>query len=876
MILESLELANFRKFRDPLRIEGFTGGLNIVVEPNETGKSTLLEALRAAFFVRHSAKTELVRSFLPIGDDVAPRVGVAFHAGGKAWTLEKQFMRAPYVRLASAAGRQESDAAEEALQTLLGFDRGNNRGTDLETRGPLGMLWVEQASALAVEGPNPIVRNSVRSVLESEVGAVTGGRRFDAIRANVETAYAALRTGRTRQSRGELAAAENRLAEATADRERLETALRGYEQALADLDNARARLKLLEREIVDPEAAEQRRQLVEDLKVGESAQLRLSAAEAQHGQSDEQVKAAEGRVERLDVAERRMEEARTGFDEKTKVRGEAKAAADAAVSEEKKLRSKVDAARKERERCEKMLAEARSRADAFARAAGRKRVIAALDALTDLEARAESLASDAQCPFDEDDLGELSCLERDVLEARARFEAGTVKVDVEPAPGIGVLVDGVDVDVDSIDILGPTRITLGAAGSILVRPPEGTGRAIEAELAVAEELFAAKLRALDVTSHAEGARRLERAGSAARELETVDKQIETACPGDPSLGLAPGADALRAFAAPLSAEEAMLTAPGDDLDALGKSMDDARGEEAADVTRHDLARIDLGKAEQALAAAAAELSLADAEAKAAGKHIDDMLAAGDREKLAADLAELQRVRAAKLEALEAARAGATSYDVPAIRRRIDNFDRGATRAGEERIELNRRIASLETIVLRDGTMGPAGQVAAAREEEDAAAALVARLGREADVLEHLRETLAAAAAEASRTFLAPVTRRAARYVERLLPGAELAFDEDLALASVDRAGLHESCADLSRGTQEQLAILTRLAFADLLLEDGAPVSLILDDPFVYSDDTRLETMTDILKEASERMQVILLTCRSKAFRHVDAHRIELR
>jgi len=35
-----------------------------------------------------------------------------------------------------------------------------------------------------------------------------------------------------------------------------------------------------------------------------------------------------------------------------------------------------------------------------------------------------------------------------------------------------------------------------------------------------------------------------------------------------------------------------------------------------------------------------------------------------------------------------------------------------------------------------------------------------------------------------------------------------------------------------------------LAFADLLLEDGAPISLILDDPRLYSDDTRLETMTD--------------------------------
>ena len=48
MIIRSLEIANFKKFRDPLHISGFSDGLNIVVEPNETGKSTLLDALRAA------------------------------------------------------------------------------------------------------------------------------------------------------------------------------------------------------------------------------------------------------------------------------------------------------------------------------------------------------------------------------------------------------------------------------------------------------------------------------------------------------------------------------------------------------------------------------------------------------------------------------------------------------------------------------------------------------------------------------------------------------------------------------------------------------------------------------------------------------------
>ncbi len=61
----------------------------------------------------------------------------------------------------------------------------------------------------------------------------------------------------------------------------------------------------------------------------------------------------------------------------------------------------------------------------------------------------------------------------------------------------------------------------------------------------------------------------------------------------------------------------------------------------------------------------------------------------------------------------------------------------------------------------------------------------------------------------------------------------------------------------------------------MLLDKGEPVSLILDDPLVYSDDGRLENMTDILTNAAERMQVILLTCRERAFRHVGGSRILL-
>ena len=876
MIIKSLEIANFRKFRDPVRIDGFSDGFNVVIEPNETGKSTLLEALRAAFFIRHSANTELVRSFVPIGDDVAPRVAVEFIVRGQPWSLEKQFLKSTFVRLNGNGSRRESDAAEEALQELLGFERGNNRGSDPETRGPLGMLWVEQMSALEVESPNRIVRDTVRGVLEAEVGAVTGGRRFESIRTKVEAAYAAFRAPTTGKSRGELAAAEGRLASASLARQEAEGAYREYEQTLNDLDGAKARLRIIERDLADPETDEQRRKLESDLKLAETASLRLTITEAQYGRAEELLKNAIARLERLETAEARLVKAQDEIENKRAIEKEAQTAVNAAVAEEKRLRAKLDDARKTCAQHEADLTEARARTRAFATAAGVRRAIEARRALGDLEERERKLLEEAALAVDDAVLAKVAQLERDEVTALAKFEAGAVKVDIELAGDAELRIDGAPSDASSIDVLSPTRIEIGSAGSIVVRPPTASGRSMEVDLSAAREALAASLRAIGVASHAAGVARNERAASAMRELIALRKQIAAACPGDPTIGLAAGADALRAFVAEQGEIVQELTAPDDNLDVLETELTNAKIAEAAATAIHDESRTILSKAENALATALADLLAATRELDAAKSNLSAVLEDADRVRLEIALGELQRDRADKLDLLHSARDAAKAFDIEAIKRRLDNINRATARAGDERLELTGRIAALEATIAREGVIGPAGRVAEAREEEIAATSALGRLQQEADTFEVLRKTLADAASDASRTFLAPVTRRAARYVERLLPGSELSFTEELGLAGVSRAGMNEACGGLSRGTQEQLAILTRLAFADLLLEDGKPISLILDDPLVYSDDERLETMTDILEEAAQRMQVILLTCRSKAFRHVDGNRITLR
>ena len=114
-------------------------------------------------------------------------------------------------------------------------------------------------------------------------------------------------------------------------------------------------------------------------------------------------------------------------------------------------------------------------------------------------------------------------------------------------------------------------------------------------------------------------------------------------------------------------------------------------------------------------------------------------------------------------------------------------------------------------------------------------------------------------------FLAPVLARIAPYLDSVLPEARLHLSRELAPAGLWRGTDAEAVATLSGGTQEQLAVLTRLGFGRLLADRGQATPVILDDALVYSDDTRIERLFEVLRTASAHHQVIVLTCRSRLF-----------
>ncbi len=182
MRLRSLTVNQFKKFTTPTRLEGIGDGLNLVVGPNELGKSTLLDALRAALFERHRSGAAAIKALQNDRSDLAPVVELIFEVGGDEFTLTKRFIKSPYARLILPSGvTLESDAAEAELRRLLGFGESGSRGANAETLGMWGVLWVQQGQSFGrPELPESALASLSESV-ESEVGAVLGGRRARAL-----------------------------------------------------------------------------------------------------------------------------------------------------------------------------------------------------------------------------------------------------------------------------------------------------------------------------------------------------------------------------------------------------------------------------------------------------------------------------------------------------------------------------------------------------------------------------------------------------------------------------------------------------------------------------------------------------------------------
>ncbi|MFM0731243.1 AAA family ATPase [Paraburkholderia sediminicola] len=852
MKLESIAIQEFKQFAGRLVIDDLQPGLNLFTGPNEAGKSTIAEAVRAVFLERYKASH--LKDLLPWGKASGqPSVEVTFDMNGTACRLSKQFVTRQRCELKIGQAVFGEDEAEDKLAALLGFSRAARGPLKAENAGVPGLLWVQQGGTQEVRDSTGHAAQYLRDAL-SQLSGGNESAGEDALISAVQRELRQLLTARTQKSTGPLAEAEQTLTALIAERDELEQQRQQFDENIGRLatqqeafDEAQRKRpwevheqKALQAQTRADAAAELERTLQ-----GLSQSLQLSEAELalslQQEQAANELEAAVARdrqqldATRVNVSAVQNEHAQAQasvaqFEQAYADASRALELANAAVTAGD-LRSQIALHGTESERLEAAIA-----------AAGKAN-----------EAVLEATRAAAAVEIDGAQLKRLQSLDAELTVLRARTEAAMTRIEYRLNSAITVgdaKVSGEGVlRLDEEKLIG-----LGELGELRVIPGVSDLSARLSELASLETRHAQLLQTLGVASLGEAEARHEQWKALVAQQKSQAKILEVHAPQ--------GSDALRAA---LASADARLQSANGRLAALpdvsaAPPLDEAR-------RNADIARDTLEAARKVLTQTAEKKSTATATTESLAAQLQRKEAQLADEAFCRKRAQWQTKiveQRVQVEALKRQREGrareldAARLDDPVAEAK--RYRASAELARNEQHTRQLRIAELRSQLETVGASGLGERLATVNASVEQATRRKDELSLRASALSLLDEVLVDERDAAVAQLRAPLTERLGHYLKRIFPQSTIALGDDLSPATLNRYGRADTLDALSFGTREQLGILTRLAYADLLKASGRPTLLMLDDAAVHTDAVRRDAIKRALIDAATRHQILVFTC----------------
>jgi hypothetical protein len=856
MKIRAIRLKEVGRFSAPVALEGLTGGLDVLAGPNEFGKSTILKAVNAALFLPYTSTKQKIEELRPYAGG-APVIELDLDVGGRPWRLRKQYLSARSAELRDLTTGQLARGAdaETQLATLLG-------GV-----AHFALLCVEQGAPLAALAPVKTGGATFMAAIEGEVENVADGSGARLVAERVKAAMAVLLTSHNPpRPTGDLkkalderdalvrqkAEAERRLADAQGRLDRLEQ-LRRRLSALTDQDGERQRT----------EAAESTRGLFDE---AHAARSKCVAAEAAIAACEQQLTAVKAVLEAFDRRVGDLARLEAAAAETAPLLADREMLANTCAAQTQEKRSARDALkraiadlerdRKALERGER-LAQLTERLEAVRSAQGERAAI--------IDALAGNAAEDKLVDAARREAASIAKLE-------ARLTAAAPRISLAYAPGGAgkVKVDGRALaDGETLQPTRPLTLEIAGVGVITIAPGQSDDVAQdEADVAAHRRQLAVLLQRAGAASLEDAERLLAARRDAEARLSEATARLKASAPEGVErlqrahaelVAQAPSSDEL-------PSHEALEARANEVVEALAAAESDlAEAERAERETREEKAALRARAAGYAEDLAKLTSELGTAHARDGARH----------QKLATVEAAQSALNAAVRDAAAWREKAPDAARLTELKLAAEMAEAVCHKARNELVSLRQQEAGLQGELKADRADDVAARVDELRDLRARAEARVGDLQEEAEALQLLAQELDAAATRTRDRFAKPVVERLAHYLQLILPQARLVLGEDLAPQALERSAVREDFARLSGGTQEQLGLLVRLAFARLLADTGSPAPLILDDAVVNSDDDRLLRLFGVLQHASQSHQVLVLTCRERAFEELGGHRIAL-
>lgn len=881
MRLKQVTIRNYRLHRD-IKVE-FDPKLQLIGGRNESGKSTIVEAIHRCLFLKAKGQTDDHRLMEPRDGSGVPEVELFLENEGKEYRIFKRFAGTKGVVEFDAPGasRLSGDPADEAISQLLHTASGVSGKT---LAASWAHLWIEQGqsfndptaeSKLPTEQLNARLRTLGGTALSSSNKDASLAKHFLEERAKIfKATNGDFKEGSVAgKAESAMAAAKERFDAAKENLEKIRDAIDGLERATRESAVSKSLLKeqeasaeqlraqqidftrldtALKGEESESSAALKKLHELQDT-TKEIAETKASIAAAEKAAAPEKLK--------VEVAEADQLEAVTAYE--------------TAKNDLGLTRANLELARIVEELTEAYLEKLRL-----------ERTVAASKAASkELETLRDQLASLPD--LSEKEFKALQKADRDAHAARLGLEALSARVKLLSGPG-KIQVGKAELAVgQDLLISQPTLISTQDGSQIQFSPggedlPAMQKKAEETQSQLSSLLLkhrvgsfveAEKLRAdrsrieqtLEIKAENHGSTKVENAAAELRSAENLITGHESSLA---RLGGIPPK---------FENDEESLARRVSDLKKATKSLKNETERLEATTEAADLARTEAEKAlrkarerqtlaESAISELKVKLGLLE-KAYPDAKALQDAI---DAQTKTVALAEL-KVRETK-EALTKLPSN-IAMEISRLERAI-----GVTRTKQSTAE--KEAIQFSVQAKANGVNDPSEQFELLRAEYERAQQAFRGASDQANAIKLLADTYKSATQALDDQYTRPLLERVGVYLASMFEqGARLelkkegeGFAEPTLVRPNSKDPYPTPFESLSGGAKEQVATAIRLATAEILAENfGGTLPIVFDDAFAFTDRQRVQQVIRMLDLGANRgLQIILLSCTHEEYANLGA------
>lgn len=871
MKIRAINLKNVRRFQGvSASISGIADGITTICAPNESGKSTFFDALHAIFFYAHTGQSQEVKSLQPYSKGPVEISVDVEDDNGHPYRIDKTYLASKSATITDLKSGQiiaQADEAELWIQGLIGDG----------ASGPAGLLWVRQG--ITGSGPEGTgarekterdnlreTRQDLMSTITGQIDNVTGGQRMDRIMKSCIADHDALATkAGAPKAGGEWHKVAKRAEELTAEESRLDSQVSELSEALREYSE----LKSIERRADKENAGEKRNIDIQEaektLKEAQSHAGQIESAKRDVKYAGISLKSAQDKIDASKATKQAHENFKSEQSRLSQAHDEAQKDYEAAALTFQKDDTALKDVEKSLSAAREALAEGRKQIDRRGYATRRKDLNKLIDTVKghqkDRQTQQDILNSILLTQGDMDELLELN---RNLIAANSLRDAtaGRLRLSYESKAVSALLTsDGTELpDNEDVSLSSHISIALPGIGTMSLTPGAMDSKEGDAPADIEKDIAAllARVKLADIeAARSENQRRI----GAENAIALAKNSIDTLAPE--------GIDAQERALAELGEDDQEGIVNADiDVEALEKAVRKAERQHSEAQTKHAGSRAARDESDRSKILANTRYEMAK---EAYESHEDSSLSDDEYQRISGEI--------------ETARKAQTELDEKIENLEVEAPDVGAAEAELERLTsvrdnaIREREARVERINILSGTIRARSEddvearLAEVRGQLERASERAARYKFEVDTLRTLRDHLTQARQSARDAYFEPIKKELLPLISILHDRAEITMNPDTMLPEeLVRDGQVDAIDNLSGGAAEQIAILTRLAFARLYSKAGRSIPVILDDALVHSDDERITQMFTALTKLSKDQQIIVLSCRTRAFEDLGGTR----